>query len=102
MNVKRGVLRIWLVASATWVVGWAGYVRWTCQRVLYGPTEGQWFCYVGFSDWMPFVSDFGFIHYASLASVALGVPLTILVLGAGTWWAITGFRFDDQIDHARV
>ena len=73
INWRRGMFRIWVLASAAWIMGW----------VLYLLIDGL---KVGFS-----VSDL-----LVVAVVLLGPPLALLLFGIATRWAFQGFTAEDS------
>jgi hypothetical protein len=86
-NLRKGMLRLWIAASVVWLVGWAAYVFKTCEF-----QNVQWYCYTGFGEWMSPITYLTFWDYASLIATGMSFPLVALVLGAGTWWVINGFK----------
>ena len=83
MNWQRGLLRLWLVLSVVWIVfvGWA-----TNVKCAFGPVSVSWGChgygrdpYAWESAWPILVEVFG-------------IPLAVLVIGAGLVWAMRGFK----------
>ncbi len=73
INWRRGMLRIWVLASAAWIMGW----------VLYLLIDGL---KVGFSANDLIVG----------AVVLLGPPLALLLFGIATRWAFRGFTAEDH------
>jgi hypothetical protein len=90
MNLKRGLFRIWVVASLIWFLGWLAYVWATCL-----PQENsvEVYCYTSlFDDWMSPVSYFSLRDYARIGAMGIGPPIAVLVLGFSILWAADGFR----------
>jgi hypothetical protein len=100
MNLRRGLFRIWIVASLIWFVGWLAYVWATCTPMhISGTPENEYvqFCYTSlFQDWMRQRQDFAFWDYASIGATGIGIPFAVLILGAGFLWAADGFRSDKE------
>jgi len=74
MNWRRGLFRIWLVVSASWIagIGLVAYRDWP------QPTQGA--------------ADYSEVEI--YAAVALGVPLFFFLVGLSTIWAVLGFNRD--------
>ena len=100
MNLRRGLFRIWIVASLIWFVGWLWYVRATCIQSVAAGKQGTsivQFCYTSlYSDWMGQPQDFTFWDYASIGATGIGIPFAVLILGGGILWAADGFRSDKR------
>jgi hypothetical protein len=81
MNIRRGLLRLWIVASVAWLVidGWA--LKLPCT---FGAYSAPW-C-VGWERAALIPSE-----YARIYLELLGVPLIVLIAGAALFWAINGF-----------
>jgi hypothetical protein len=85
MNVRRGLLRLWVVASAIYIITDIA-IYWSARKsgfdCLMRTKVGPWCDYWGSTDFV----------------VALGElllpPLAVLVLGGALIWAATGFRRD--------
>ena len=66
--MKRGLFRVWVVASLIWFVGWLWYVWATCKIMeVSHPSQSTpaWeryvtLCYTGLGEWMRQVRDFTF------------------------------------------
>ncbi len=70
VNWRRGLLRIWLLVSAAWIMGWAFYL------ILYGIQGG-------------FRSSGDFL---ALPVLLLGPPIALLLFGLVAGWAFRGFK----------
>jgi hypothetical protein len=95
MNLKRGLLRTWVIGSATWLCGLAVFSWWSCTSVaLPGPQKTlAAMCRTSlFDDWMSQPSYFGFHDYVRLAASGIAIPAVILILGLGISWAVEGYR----------
>jgi hypothetical protein len=89
-NLRRGLFRVWVVASLCWVGAWLGYVWATCVTP---PGQTVYFCRIGlFDDWMKQITYFTFWDYLTFAVSTLSVPIILLTLGSAVWWAVNGFR----------
>ena len=87
VRVARGLFRLWVFASAVWVASWGAYV-WLTRLV--GP-EDFLALHIDFGTGWKEPRFFTFGDYASLVSIAFGIPLAVLVLGCGARWVIAGF-----------
>jgi len=101
MNVRRGLLRLWLVLSIGWIiaVGVHAYSLWP------GPV-GPWTAYQALEWCYPVTKELpttGDVLNKVVRSRerwivrshiewAFGPPLAILIIGAALGWAIAGFR----------
>jgi hypothetical protein len=72
VNWRRGLWRLWVLASSAWVLGWSVYLSiWALRS--------------------------GFAHTGDLLAIPvllLGPPLALLVFGLATSWAFRGFLPD--------
>ena len=73
INWRRGLLRVWMVLSAGWVMGWAIYL------IIDGLQGG-----------LPTNH-----HLAVIPVVLLGPPIALLLFGLATGWAFRGFNVDN-------
>jgi len=69
INWRRGLLRLWLLASAAWIMGWAVYLA------IYGIRRG----FDGVQELLV------------LPVLLFGPPIALLLFGAMTRWAFKGF-----------
>src|SRR5262245_5243531 len=69
-NWRRGLLRIWLLVSAAWVMGWVVYL------ILYGIQGG-------------FRSSGDFL---AIPVLLFGPPIALLLFGLVAGWAFRGFK----------
>ncbi|MGO9484544.1 MAG: hypothetical protein ACLPX9_08165 [Rhodomicrobium sp.] len=77
INWRRGVFRLWVLASAAWIMGWVIYFAITL------------------------ISGESTIHQLVVAPVVLlGPPVALLLFGIATRWAFRGFQVDDQLPGA--
>lgn len=74
LNWRRGMLRIWLVLSAAWIMGWI------IEFLVYGIQGG-----------FRLASD-----YLAIPVLLLGPPVALLIFGIAVGWAFRGFVPDDQ------
>jgi hypothetical protein len=74
VNWRRGSLRVWLLVSVAWIMGWLVYLA------LYG-VQG------GFK---------GSGEFLAIPILLLGPPIALFLFGAMTRWAFRGFASDDS------
>jgi hypothetical protein len=72
VNWRRGLLRVWLLFAAAWLMGWAIYLT------MYGlrggfKTTGDWFV---------------------IPVLLFGPPIALLLFGFAARWAFRGFKLD--------
>ena len=72
INWRRGLLRVWLLMSAAWIMGWAIY------SILHAISNG-----------FQTLGDF-----LRIPVVFFGPPLALLLLGLAATWAFRGFKPD--------
>jgi hypothetical protein len=70
MNWRRGLLRVWLLVSAAWIMGWLVYL------ILYGIQGGF----------------HGSEEFLSIPVLLMGPPIALLLFGLMTGWAFRGFK----------
>jgi hypothetical protein len=81
MNWKRGLLRLWLLASLVWIGFWALKLELPCALWL-----APWCHYPARIDWARSGTVLG------LAMTFLSGPGLLLVAGFITLWVLKGFR----------
>jgi hypothetical protein len=74
INWRRGLFRIWLLASAGWVMGWTIYL------IMYSLQGG----YSGNRD------------FVAIPILLLAPPLALFIFGVATGWAFRGFQAADD------
>ena len=74
INWRRGLVRVWLLVSAGWVMGWTIYL------IMYGLQGG----YAGNKD------------FVAIPILLLAPPLALLIVGWATGWAFRRFQAEDQ------
>ncbi|HEX9321289.1 MAG TPA: hypothetical protein VF913_04085 [Xanthobacteraceae bacterium] len=74
INWRRGLLRVWMLMSAAWIMGWAIY------SILYAMSDG-----------FKTAGDF-----LSIPVVFFGPPIALLLFGLATAWAFRGFKMDAE------
>ena len=74
INWRRGLLRIWILISAGWVMGWTIYL------VMYSLQGG----YNGNRD------------FVAIPILLLAPPVALLIFGLATGWAFRGFQAIDE------
>ena len=70
LNWRRGLWRVWLLASAAWIMGWIVYL------ILYG-IQG------GFRTSSEFLA---------IPVLLIGPPIALLLFGLMAGWAFRGFK----------
>ena len=70
INWRRGLLRVWLLASAAWIMGWIVYL------ILYGIQSG--FRTSG--------------EFLAIPVLLIGPPIALLLFGLMAGWAFRGFK----------
>ena len=70
INWRRGLLRIWLLLSAAWIMGWMVYL------IIYGVQGG-------------FQSPG---EYLAIPVLLIGPPIALLLFGLVAGWAFRGFK----------
>ncbi len=74
VNWRRGLLRLWLLISVAWIMGWLVYLA------MYG-------IQVGFKRWGDVLE---------IPILLFGPPVALLLFGAMARWAFKGFAPDDN------
>jgi hypothetical protein len=74
LNWRRGMLRVWLLVSAAWIMAWIIYL------VLQGLQSG--FNATG--------------DFLAIPVILIGPPIALLLFGLATGWAFRGFKVDDR------
>jgi hypothetical protein len=92
MNTRRGLFRLWIFASAIWLILWSAYV-WVSRLDAMEDTTGRSFVafHTGFGNGWTELKDFTLGDCLSLASVGFGLPLAFLGFGYGVAWIVAGF-----------
>jgi hypothetical protein len=75
INWRRGMLRVWLLVSAAWIMAWVIYLL--LLYVLQG----------GFKETGEFLA---------VPVVLFGPPIALLLFGLAAGWAFRGFKVDDR------
>jgi hypothetical protein len=70
-NWRRGLVRMWLLISAGWIMSWAIYL-------IMGALEGK------------------FTNFFAIPIVLFGPPVALLLFGIVTRWAFLGFQVIEQ------
>lgn len=72
LNWRRGMFRLWVLASSAWIMGWLIYLS------------------------IEMVSDTANLRPpAETAMILFGPPLALMVIGIATRWAFLGFKMDE-------
>lgn len=74
LNWRRGMFRVWLLASAAWLMGWIIYL------ILYGLRAG--------------FRDTGDVLVIPI--LLFGPPIALLLFGIAAGWAFRGFNIEDR------
>jgi hypothetical protein len=70
INWRRGLLRVWLLLSAAWIMGWIVYL------IIYGIQSG-------------FQSSGDFL---AILVLLIGPPIALMLFGLVAGWAFRGFK----------
>jgi hypothetical protein len=90
MNLRRGLFRLWLVASCAWCVGWLIYFGHTCQPRANVPLI---YCrLLLLNDWVHHSENFTVDDYLNITLSGLAVPVAAFILGLAGLWAVEGFK----------
>ena len=71
MNIRRGLLRLWLVAA----IGWCAY--WTLRL---------------WSEYSRFEVPPTLLDVLPVAGLIVAIPLVVLAIGSSIYWALAGFH----------
>jgi hypothetical protein len=74
LNWSRGFLRLWLLVSAAWIMGWAIHVILSVLAQSFKTAE----------------------EYLAIPVIFFGPPIALLLCGLATAWAIRGFKLDEK------
>jgi len=74
VNWRRGLIRVWLLLSAAWIMGWTVYL------ILFA-------IQVGFQSSRDFLA---------IPVLLFGPPIALLLFGLAAGWAFRGFKPDDN------
>jgi hypothetical protein len=100
MNFRRGILRIWIVATLCWVTYWVWHYALVCGPInLLDGSKSEITCPVGlwstatsggtrFQRLAPLWSSETMIE---IALIVIGVPTAILAVGILLRWIVAGF-----------
>lgn len=95
MNVKRELLRAWIVGSLLWILGWIAFIWQSCITKDIPPALGGGhavFCRTSLlDDWMGQPRYFGVWEYTQMLFTGMGIPIVCLLIGLGVLWVIRGF-----------
>ena len=70
VNWRRGLVRVWLLLSAAWIMGWVVYL------IIYGIRAG-------------FQSSGDFL---AIPVLLIGPPIALLLFGLVAGWSVRGFK----------
>lgn len=88
MTWQHGLLRLWLIATAAWLVGWAFLIHQTCHSL----PDGTLLCAARPDGWFAHLGAFATWTYFKLLLLGLSVPVGFLVLGIAAVWLMRLFR----------
>jgi len=77
VNWRRGMFRVWILISASWIMAWILYL------VVYG-------------------LETGFRITAAIPVLLFGPPIALLVFGTAAGWAFRGFKADEPESAGRT
>ncbi len=82
MNWKRALVRLWLIATALWSIGWAIVIRQNCQSL----PNGQLWCRAELDGWLVRLGNYA--EWSQLQVYLLGftAPAAVFVAGAFLVW----------------
>jgi hypothetical protein len=75
---RRGLLRLWLIGGAAWLIGWVLFIRGRCH----GLPDGGLLCQNDRDGVLSFLGDFAAWTPVQLYSLGLAVPVAVLVVGS--------------------
>lgn len=76
INWRRGLVRVWLLVSAAWIMAWIIYL-------LMQGIQGE----------LKSTRD-----YLQLPVLLFGPPVALLIFGLGVGWSFRGFKVDEPAD----
>lgn len=86
MSWRRGLLGLWLIGSAAWLIGWILFIRGRCHAL----PDGSLMCQNDRDGVLSFLGDFAAWTPIQLYLLGLSVPVAVLVVGsvivALTWF----------------
>jgi hypothetical protein len=93
MNVKRGLVRVWVLLSLLWLAAWGLYI-WDSRLIATEDKTGRQFVayHTDFGRGWTEPNAFSAADYLSLAGIGFGFPVLVLGFGSAVAWAIAGFR----------
>jgi hypothetical protein len=82
MSMRRGLFRVWVVAS----LGWIAFAAWSDDVLCF-----VGFTYAGTRPWC--ADEFVYPLTATAETVAwiIGIPMALLLIGYAAGWTIRGF-----------
>ena len=88
LNLRRGLLRACIFASAVWFCGWLGYV-WVTRSTL--DPEHVYYYTTPFNEWQS-SGPLSFGNCVGIFVTGISVPIAMLILGIGVFWVVAGFK----------
>jgi hypothetical protein len=84
MNWQHGLFRLWLLATAAWMVLWAVLVRMACHLL----PNGDMTCRTASDHWIAEWINRTTWTYLKIGLVGFSLPVAVLIVGAIVAWAI--------------
>jgi hypothetical protein len=78
MSWRRGLLRLWLIGSTAWLIGWILFIRGRCHAL----PDGGLMCQNDRGGILSFLGDFAAWTPLQLYLLGLSVPVAVLVVGS--------------------
>jgi hypothetical protein len=85
---RNGLLRLWLIGTAAWLMGWAFFIHLTCHSL----PNGTLMCSARPDGWFAHLGAFAAWTYFELFVLGISVPVGILILGLTTVWLRRAFK----------
>jgi hypothetical protein len=82
MSGARGLFRLWLVASAAWLIGWVLFIRGRCHPL----PNGGMMCEHDRAGILSFMGDFVAWTPFQVYLLGFAVPIAVLVVGLVVVW----------------
>jgi len=76
LNWRRGLYRLWLLASVAWILGWGVYL--SIYTIQYGETTND---------------------ILKIPVILIGAPAALFAFGHATLWALRGFAPDEHLSN---
>jgi len=76
LNWRRGLYRLWVLASVAWILGWGVYL--SIYTIQYGETTND---------------------ILKIPVILIGAPAALFAFGHATLWALRGFAPDEHLSN---